>query len=390
MSVAWVGVGVAAVGAISQYNAAGNAADAQQAGTDATIAENRRQYDQNVALQMPAIDAGNTARNRLLYGLGLSTAGGPSSATQAPQLTYDQLRQQMIGQYTRAGGPTAGAPAAAAAPVRMNGGSGENSSGYGGQGGYNAGNYSTGGTDPNNQAGGYLPSTIDEQGLEAAIQQRLAEQTAAQQQAQQAAQSDPAYGRLLQQYTPDTFSFTADDFLKNKDPGYEWRLAQGQQALDRQGAAAGRLLSGRQLQAGSDYNQGAASQEFQASYGRGLTTFGTNEGNRANAWQTNYNNTINPLLSLAGSATLGSQNLGAQGMQMASQLGANITANANAQGAAGLAQANSFSNGLSGAVNGYQQNQLMQRMFPTGVNNNPSVTNYNPITNGRGTSGMGD
>jgi hypothetical protein len=127
------------------------------------------------------------------------------------------------------------------------------------------------------------------------------------------------------------------------------------------------------LQASSDYNQGAASQEYQSAYNRALGTFGTNEGNRFNAYQANFNNAVNPLLSLAGSATLGSQNLGSAGSQVAAQVGSNLQNNANAQGAAGIAGANAVTSGLNNAYTGYQQNQLMNSLLSNrGVNNNPT------------------
>jgi len=47
-----------------------------------------------------------------------------------------------------------------------------------------------------------------------------------------------------------------------QDPGYQFRLQQGQQALDRSQAAAGGRYSGAALKAGMNYNQGMASQEF--------------------------------------------------------------------------------------------------------------------------------
>jgi len=45
-------------------------------------------------------------------------------------------------------------------------------------------------------------------------------------------------------------------------PGYQFRLDQGNQALDRSAAGRGMLLSGAQLKSLNRYNQGMASQEF--------------------------------------------------------------------------------------------------------------------------------
>lgn len=374
MSVAWVGAGIAAVGVVSQSSAAGKAAKGQQAATDAANAEQARQYDNSAALQAPTINAGNIARDNLLYRLGLSPTGtsgttsvggvgNPSPAgggsTSPTEQTYDQLRNQLLGQYTKTTNP--GSPA-------------QTNFQYGGD-GDSTGLY-------NNQP--QSTSTIDEAGLEAAIQSRLSEQAAArsasQQAAEEAAKADPNYGSLAREYVPDKFSFSGEDLYS--DPSYQFRLDQGQKAVDRQGAAAGRFLSGSQLQASSNYNQAAASQEYGNAYNRALQTFGTNEGNRANAFQSNYNNAINPLLALSGAATLGSQNLGSAGMASANAIGSNFTNNANAQGAAGISTANNIANTGNSLVQNYQSNQLLNGLLNNrGVNNNPTIGSVNGYGN---------
>ena len=54
------------------------------------------------------------------------------------------------------------------------------------------------------------------------------------------------------------------------DPSYQWRLQQGQQAVERSGAAKGMLGSGNILTALTDYGQGAASSEYGAQFSRML------------------------------------------------------------------------------------------------------------------------
>lgn len=463
--------GVATVaGAAMSSSATKKAASGQQRATDAANAESARQYDNNVALQAPAINTGNAARDRLSYLLGLSPTGyggstsvgggGSSAGGGAPPLTYDSLREQMLGQYSTTktvGGGQWTPPDFSADPMAQFRSSAETEPNF--QQNFDAqGNYL--GMQPRS----WEQTNIDEAGLDTAIRARLAEQDAAtkkaQTDAQAAAQADPKYGSLAQNfqfgtYTPDTykapeayvpdtytapeayvadkFSYTGQDLYD--DPSYKFRLEQGQKALDRQGAASGRFLSGSQLQAASNYNQGAASQEFQNAYGRALGTFSTNEGNRAQAYNTNttnglnafntnstnkfnayntntanglnefnvnstnkfnafntnetnrfnanqanYNNTVNPLLSLAGSAQTASGYLGSAGQQTAQMMGANLMANSNAQGAAGIANANNISGAMTGAVNNYQQNQLMNSLLNrnAGVNNNPYVASSTP------------
>jgi len=381
------GAAVSVIGGAIMSNGASSAAEGQSAATQQSNALQQYMYDNNVKLQMPAINAGNSARDRLQYLLGLSPNGSSGTINGAPKLTYDQLRAQLVGQYTKqqsASGATTDLSGNGQYQALLASGFGpeqaaqivQTGNSYGRPGG-NAALW----TSPDEQnspsaANQNGNSYIDETALDAAIKQRLADQDAAEKAMLEAAKNDPNYGRLAQEYVPDKFSFTSQDFLNNKDPGYEWRLQQGQKALDRQGAAAGRFLSGAQLQASSNYNQGAASQEFGNAYSRALSTFGTNEGNRFNAYQANFNNAVNPLLALSGAATLGSQNLGNAGSAYASQVGNNLQNNANAQGAAGIASANSIAGGISNAYNGYQQNQLMNSLLGSrSINNNPSGGN---------------
>src|SRR5262252_7612134 len=53
-----------------------------------------------------------------------------------------------------------------------------------------------------------------------------------------------------------------------QDPGYQFRLQQGQQAMQAQAAASGLARTGGFAKAMSDYNQNAASQEYQNVYNR--------------------------------------------------------------------------------------------------------------------------
>jgi len=79
------------------------------------------------------------------------------------------------------------------------------------------------------------------------------------------------------QDTPD-FQFTAQDFEAMKDPGYQFRMEEGVNALDRSAASRGRLLSGAQDRAVTRYSQGLASQEYGNAFNRALTTNQANLG----------------------------------------------------------------------------------------------------------------
>lgn len=125
--------------------------------------------------------------------------------------------------------------------------------------------------------------------------------------------------------------------LKN-DPSYQFRLKQGQQALDRSSAARGMGYSGAQMKAAQDYGQGMASTEFGNYYNRlaGLAQGGQQAaGSMANAGSNYASNAGNTFANLSNAQT------GILGQQ----------ANARASGYA--ANANAISGGLNSLTNLY-------------------------------------
>jgi hypothetical protein len=66
--------------------------------------------------------------------------------------------------------------------------------------------------------------------------------------------------------------FTQADY--QADPGYAFRLAEGQKALDRQAAARGGLISGGALKAATRFGQEMGSQEYSNAYNRFRDTQG--------------------------------------------------------------------------------------------------------------------
>lgn len=62
--------------------------------------------------------------------------------------------------------------------------------------------------------------------------------------------------------------FDADDIDLEQDPGYQFRMEQGQKAMDNAAAARGQVLSGAQLREAIRYGQGVASQEYGNAYAR--------------------------------------------------------------------------------------------------------------------------
>ena len=138
------------------------------------------------------------------------------------------------------------------------------------------------------------------------------------------------------------------------DPGYGFRLAEGQKALDRQAAARGGLISGGALKAAQRYGQEMGSQEY------------TNAFNR---YQTERQARLNPLQSLAGVGQTSVAQLGAAGQTMASNVGEAIGAGAQARASGYMGGANALSQGLSQYINysqGQQRNALLSRAIGGG------------------------
>jgi len=128
-----------------------------------------------------------------------------------------------------------------------------------------------------------------------------------------------------------------------QDPGYAFRLKEGQQALDRQAAARGGLISGGALKAAQRYGQEMGSQEY------------TNAFNR---YQAERQARLNPLQSLTGMSQTTANTLGAAGQNMASNVGEAIGSGAAARASGYVGQANALTSGLGTYLN-YSQGQNM-------------------------------
>jgi len=59
-----------------------------------------------------------------------------------------------------------------------------------------------------------------------------------------------------------------DQTALENDPGYKFRLSQGEQALNRAQSASGNLYSGQALKAAQEYGQGVADQTYNDAFGR--------------------------------------------------------------------------------------------------------------------------
>lgn len=189
----------------------------------------------------------------------------------------------------------------------------------------------------------------------AELQQQQYEQTRADQAPWREAGAN-ALGKLqgLADYKP----FGMTQFTQ--DPGYAFRLQQGQKALDASAAARGGLISGNALRAATAFGQDMGSQEYQ---------------NAFNRYQTERQATLSPYMTLAGYGQ-GANALTTQaGQNYATNAGNMITGGAAAQAAGGVGAANAVTGAVSQYLNYNQGNNLLAAIrngnytTPTGYGN---------------------
>lgn len=102
------------------------------------------------------------------------------------------------------------------------------------------------------------------------------------------------------QFDPGKFTFNFEE-----DPGYQFRLAEGNKAMDRSAAARGNLLSGGQAKALTQYNQGMASQEYGNAFGRAMQEHSVEAGRKGDQF--------NRLAAMAGVGQTASQQMQSAG-----------------------------------------------------------------------------
>lgn len=160
-------------------------------------------------------------------------------------------------------------------------------------------------------------------------------------------EQSPEFGSLLR-------DFTNADFVK--DPGYEFRLAEGNKAIENAARARGVYMSPMTVKELLRYGQDYASNEFGNAYNRDMS---------------NRTTKFNMLSGISGTGQTAANTVGNTGANMIGNVGQLMTGAANARGAAGIAGANAWNNGISNIGNFYQQQQnrnqqqqWMDRLFP--------------------------
>lgn len=301
---------------------AGAARDASANQMKAAADSNQTQRDmQQNALNFqlgqtsPYTNAGKTALSEYLRQLGLpDSAGGnasgsfgSSSGAQQPQMTRDQIRTQLLGQFTKGnGGPN------------MSYGSAEN--GYYAM---DAANNATEWHAGSPQQGG----TVDEAGLNAAIDKQMQQQGQFGQRGGMAASSAVNNG----QQTP---------FDVSKMPGYDFIKKEATDATNNSASAGAGALSGNAQKALQDRMQGLATTQYGSYLDRiaGLVSLG------GNAATNNANNGVGIIQGAAG-------NISANQMALGNNLASNAIGTGNTQAAAGVAGSNAWGSAANTVMN---------------------------------------
>ena len=169
---------------------------------------------------------------------------------------------------------------------------------------------------------GYGGNGVDDAGLDAATQQELDYQSAM------------GYGNEASVAPAGRPDYAADAM---RDPGYQFGLQQGQQALDRKIAAMGGRVSGASLKAAARYGTDYASTGYNAAYQRGQDR-------------------LNRLASLAGLGQTATQSSAASGASSANAISNLLTSQGDANAARSIAQGNIWGN-AGNQLAGYYMNK---------------------------------
>lgn len=282
------------VGGLIGADSASDAAEAQEAGVNSANAISRSQYQQNRIDNLPYQLNGVAGNNQLAYLLGLSTTPGNAQ----PSLANAQLIDA-TGGYN---------------PYLY-----QNNEAY-----RNAWNrlsqehYDRFGQNWN--PGSNLTSV--EQALRSALAPQIAKEKAEAAANANNYKTDPAYGSLTRKFSQSDLD---NDVVYNT--GLQFGLDQGNQAINRQAAASGNMLSGATLKALTRYGN----------------DYGTTKANDAyNRYTNDQNNLYNRLAGLSSSGQVATNQINAAGQNYASTVGNNLIGLGNARGASAIAQGNAY------------------------------------------------
>ena len=156
-----------------------------------------------------------------------------------------------------------------------------------------------------------------------------------------------AQGIVVDPNSPDFGKYARDFGMQDyqADPGYQFRLSEGQKAIERSAAARGGTQSGAALKAAARFGQEMGSQEYQ---------------NAFNRYQVNRANQLNPLQSLMGAGQSSANTLTSAAGQQGQNQASNIYNAGQARASGYVGSANALSGALQGIGNMASQYPLYQ------------------------------
>jgi len=182
-----------------------------------------------------------------------------------------------------------------------------------------------------------------------------------------AAPATNAQGIVVDPNSPDFGKYARDFGMQDfeQDPGYAFRLSEGQKAIERSAAARGGLQSGSALKAAARFGQDMGSQEY---------------ANAFNRYQINRSNQLNPLQSLMGAGQSAANTLTSAAGQQGQNQASNIynAGQARASGYVGSA------NALSGALQGIGQMATQYPLYQAQTNYMNSLAGAGKVGGGGG------
>jgi hypothetical protein len=143
--------------------------------------------------------------------------------------------------------------------------------------------------------------------------------------------------------------FSMSDY--QQDPGYQFRLSEGQRGIENAAAARGSRYSGATLKALARFNSDQASQEY---------------GNAYNRFQNDMSSRFNRMASVAGLGQTANNQVAAAGQNYANQAGQAIQ-NAGAARASGyVGSSNAIGNAIGQGINAFGQQQYLNSLSGSG------------------------
>lgn len=145
-------------------------------------------------------------------------------------------------------------------------------------------------------------------------------------------------------------SFSMADY--QADPGYQFRLSEGEKGIERAAAARGSRYSGATLKALARFNSDQASQEYNNSFNR---------------YQTDLGNRFGRLASVAGLGQTATNQVSAAGQSAATNMGQAIQDAGTARASGYVGSSNAINGALGQISNYYTLQSLLPKTQPVGV-----------------------